>query len=736
MNWIEIVWPMMAAASVTLALIYFAIWLKGRTQPAHLMFALLAMSVAVIAAFELMMMRAQTPAEFGVILRWMHLPLFMAFVSVVGFVHFYFRAGYAWLAYSAIGVRMLVLVVNFFSVTNINYLRMTALHQMSIPGGGTISVAEGIANPARRIAELSLVLLLAFVASAWVEVWRKGNPDARRRAAVICGSLVIFIGTASAHAILIHAGVVQMPYLITALFLLVIAAVGYELGSDVIRVAQLSERLQASQAQIRASEQRMTLVTGATNLGLWEWDVARDAMWITPKGRELLGLAPDRSVGLQDFLGRVRREDRDGVHRAIERALGGSGAYEQEFRVEHTDGSARWIAVRGQVEFDQDRHAALMRGVALDVTARKEIEGLFRAVVEAAPNAMAMVDQEGRIALSNAQASILSGYPRDSLERMRVDTLLPDGLRSNRRDPTAEDPTASSAGAAAPAREAELRRKDGTAVPVELHVNLLETASQTFLVASMIDISARKQAELGAARQRDELAHLSRVVLLGELSGSIAHELNQPLTAILSNAQAAEHLLAREPLDIALIKEILADIVKNDKRAGEIIRRLRTLFRKEETRYQRLNANDVVRETLALMWGELNSRGVTVSTELLPTLPSVRGDRIQLQQVLLNLVTNACDAIDGPAGPRQLAVRTRISGEDDVEIAVVDTGRGIAPDDLERILDPFFSTKPEGMGLGLTVCKTIVEAHGGRLWATNNEGRGATMHVALPAARK
>lgn len=615
MNWINIAWPMMAAASVTLALIHFSIWLKVRTRAAHLMFVFLAMSVAVIAACELMMMRAQTPAEFGTILRWMHLPLFIGIVSIVGFVHFYFRAGYAWLAYSVIGVRMLALAINYFADTNINYLRVTALHTKPILGGETVSVAEGVANPAGRIAELGLVLLLAFVASAWVEVWKRGDRDARRRAAIICGSLVIFILAGSANAILIHAGIVQMPYFITALFLLVITAVGYELGSDVIRVAQLSERLGASQAQIRASEQRMALVTSATNLGLWEWDVIRDAMWITPKGRELLGLSPQQSGGLEDFLEQVHREDRDEVRRAIHRALGGSGTYEQEFRVGHPDSPARWIAARGQVEFDRDHKAAFVRGVALD-------------------------------------------------------------------------------------------------------------------------ISGRKQAELEVARQHDELAHLSRVVLLGELSGSIAHELNQPLMAILSNAQAAEHLLARDPLDTALIKEFLADIIKNDKRAGEIIRRLSAMFRKEETQYQPLNANDVVREALALARSDLNRRGITVRVELLPTLPLVRGDRIQLQQVLLNLVTNACDAIDGSGGHRQLSVQTRVSGGDDVEIAVVDSGRGISPDDLERILDPFVSTKPHGMGLGLTICRTIVEAHGGRLWATNNEERGATMHVALPAARK
>jgi len=232
-----------------------------------------------------------------------------------------------------------------------------------------------------------------------------------------------------------------------------------------------------------------------------------------------------------------------------------------------------------------------------------------------------------------------------------------------------------------------------------------------------------------------ELAHLSRVAMLGELSGSLAHELNQPLAAILSNAQAAQRFLARNPGDLGEVRAILQDIVDDDKRAGEVIRRLRALLRKEEVEHHALDVNDVVLEVLRLMRGDLVNRNVSVSTQLAAALPAVTGDRVQLQQVLINLVINGCDALEGEgARERQISVRTRVAG-DQVEVSVADSGKGIAADSLERVFQPFVTTKVHGMGLGLAVCRTIVTAHAGRIWAARNPGAGATFHFTLPAAK-
>jgi two-component system sensor kinase FixL len=254
-----------------------------------------------------------------------------------------------------------------------------------------------------------------------------------------------------------------------------------------------------------------------------------------------------------------------------------------------------------------------------------------------------------------------------------------------------------------------------------------------FVLASVVDITERRNIERTTSRQRDELAHLSRVAMLGELSGSLAHELNQPLTAILSNAQAAQRFLKHDPPRLDKLDEILADIVNSDNRAGAVIQRLRMLLRKEEAQRHPLDINDVVVDALHLMRSDLMHRQVVVGTDLDPALPRVSGDQSQLQQILLNFVINGCDAMDGQEEDRRLLVRTRATVHGNVEVSVVDRGAGIPEADLERIFEPFVTTKATGMGLGLAICRSIVEAHGGRLWATNNADRGATLHCEFPA---
>jgi two-component system, LuxR family, sensor kinase FixL len=221
--------------------------------------------------------------------------------------------------------------------------------------------------------------------------------------------------------------------------------------------------------------------------------------------------------------------------------------------------------------------------------------------------------------------------------------------------------------------------------------------------------------------------------MLGELSGTLAHELNQPLTAILANAQAAGRILERDPPDLDEVAEVLDEIVESDKRAGEIIQRLRAMLKRGETHSQPLDLNEVVREVLRLAQSDLLGRNVTPVAELDPGVGAVSGDRVERQQVLLNLILNGCDAMAKTSLPeRRLTVATGPDGDGAVHLLVADRGPGIPGGDLNRIFEPFVTTKSQGLGLGLTICRTIVLAHGGRLWATNNPDGGATLHVALP----
>jgi two-component system sensor kinase FixL len=362
-------------------------------------------------------------------------------------------------------------------------------------------------------------------------------------------------------------------------------------------------------------------------------------------------------------------------------------------------------------------------------------EQRFRAVVEAVPSAILLVDDKGMITLANAQAETVFGYRREELLAKPVEMLIPERLRVPHvglRSAYAGDAQARAMGAG---REIFACRKDGGEIPVEVLLSPMPTEKGLFVLASVVDITERRNVERTTARQRDELAHLSRVAMLGELSGSLAHELNQPLTAILSNAQAAQRFLAHSPPRVDKLAEILTDIVKSDHRAGAVIQRLRSLLRKEAAQRHPLNLNDVVEESLRLIRSDLLYRNVTVSTDLAEGLPAVSGDRIQLQQVLLNLVINGCDAMDGRDVNRRLVVQSRTAANGSVEVSVADRGVGIPLADIERIFEPFMTTKSQGMGLGLAICRSIVEAHGGLLWATNNPDRGATLHCRLPARR-
>jgi PAS domain S-box-containing protein len=250
----------------------------------------------------------------------------------------------------------------------------------------------------------------------------------------------------------------------------------------------------------------------------------------------------------------------------------------------------------------------------------------------------------------------------------------------------------------------------------------------------IIDVTAYKLAERETSLWRQELMHLTRVATLGELSWAMAHELNQPLTAILSNADAARFMVAAKEFDIAEVRHILSDIVADATRGGEIIRHLRALFAKTEALIQPLFLNEIVTEVLRLVHSDLVVRRIIVTSLLAPQLPMVRGDRVQLQQVLLNLIFNACEAMtDNEPGERVLTLTTAPDGRDAAKISVADRGSGISADVSDKLFKPFVSTKSRGLGLGLSICRSIVEAHGGRLWAFNGPERGATFCIALPA---
>jgi len=257
----------------------------------------------------------------------------------------------------------------------------------------------------------------------------------------------------------------------------------------------------------------------------------------------------------------------------------------------------------------------------------------------------------------------------------------------------------------------------------------------TRLVGINVDISERKRSELQIHERQRTLAHLDRLSLAGELSVALAHEINQPLAAILANARAARRFLAHDPPNLVQVRESLDAIADDDQRAADVIRRLHALLRRDEARWQPVSINAVVSDVVGIVRGDVIARGVSLVTEPVEDLPSVSGDRSQLQQLLLNLVTNGCEAMNTvAAGQRRLSVATGMDPAGGVFVSVRDSGAGIPADRIDHIFEPFVTSKEGGLGLGLTICRSIVDAHAGRLWADNNAEGGASFCFTIPPA--
>jgi two-component system sensor kinase FixL len=281
--------------------------------------------------------------------------------------------------------------------------------------------------------------------------------------------------------------------------------------------------------------------------------------------------------------------------------------------------------------------------------------------------------------------------------------------------------------------ENRYRCKDGTYRWLEWS----SVPTGNLIYAAARDVTERKRAEAEASNARRELLRLERLSRMGELTASLAHELNQPLTAILSNAQAGLRFLQAENPDLNELGEILRDISNDDKRAGSVIRSLRGMMKQEEREREPLSINDILSEVVSLFHSEAVLRNVSINMEFTESLPTLLADKIQLEQVVLNLMMNATEAMDHEAPERRkLFLKTHPTDHGAIQVAVRDWGPGIEEEKLDRVFQPFFTTKGAGLGMGLSISRSIIEAHGGRLWAENNRDKGATFFFEIPVISK
>ena len=515
---------------------------------------------------------------------------------------------------------------------------------------------------------------------------------------------------------------------------------------SVMIVDLLLERRRRRQiaAVLKESQDLMELATSAGELGLWSRDLTTGDVWANEPMRSLFGFSATEPLEFKDLLGRIHPDDRERMLLHIEYAETADAPFEGEFRVVVPAGIERYVLAKGRTIVDRSESGTRRMGVVLDITERKhsaeQLEkerGFLRQVIDTTPNFIFAKDRDGRFTLANQAVADAYGTTvenligktdgdfnsnKEEVESFRcIDREVMDTLEE--RFIPEERMTDS---------QGNIRWLQTVKRPI----NRIDGHANQVLGAST-DISRRRETELELREQRAELAHVARISTMGELAASLAHELNQPLTAILSNAQAALRFLSNKPADVEEVREILDDIVLDNSRAGDVIRRMRALVKKEEPEFAPLDLATLIRDVVVLLHSDAILRSVKIALELDDDLPPVRGDKVQLQQVILNLMLNAFDAMkDCAAAERE--VRLRVTREDTslIQAGVSDRGTGLSRDKLDKIFQPFYTTKREGLGMGLSICRSIIEAHGGRLWAENNSDDGATFYFTVPVAEK
>jgi two-component system sensor kinase FixL len=370
-----------------------------------------------------------------------------------------------------------------------------------------------------------------------------------------------------------------------------------------------------------------------------------------------------------------------------------------------------------------------------DITEYRRLQERFRRVFESAPNGMVMTDENGRIVLTNRQMEALFGYDRGELFGRPIEILVPERVRELHRAHRESFRREHRPRMMGVNRDLYGRRKDGREFPVEIGLSPLESEEGRLVLAAVADVTARKEAEREAKRHRDELAHVSRVRSIGEMASGLAHEINQPLTAIVSYADACRLMLESGHAQREVLLSSLAEISRQGERAGDIIHRLREFVTRGKLERYPVNVNELVHDVLDMLSYQLERHGIDVQLELSESIPLIEGDKVQIEQVIFNLVRNAIEAMEAnEPGSRWLTIGTASmqAPEPGIEMFVRDTGVGLSPETAERLFDAFYSTKQKGMGLGLSITRTIVNAHGGRIWASAEKNGGTILWFTLP----
>jgi PAS domain S-box-containing protein len=435
----------------------------------------------------------------------------------------------------------------------------------------------------------------------------------------------------------------------------------------------------------------------------------------------------------------VHPDDMPGVVLEFTNSITTGAPYYTEHRCRRADGVYRWFQNSARPMRDTEGRITRWYCLITDIDDRKRAEdelkrseARHRVLVETASDAVVSIDDSGAIILANPATKRIFGYGPEELIGKSLTVLMPGAMRKLHETGLKRYLETGTRHLNWQGTEVTAMRANGEEFPAEVSFGEMISNHRKVFTGFIRDISDKKRAHEELLNSQAELARMTRVVTIGQLTASIAHEVNQPLSGIITNASTCLRMLKSDPPNIDGARETAQRAIRDGNRASEVITRLRTLFSRKQTEFETLDLNEAAREVITLLSGELQRNEVILKPEFCDRLPAVKGDRVQLQQVILNLLHNASDAmVTVNDRPRQLLIRTEPDGTH-VIVSVQDSGVGFSPEMSERLFEPFLTTKQGGMGIGLSVSRSIVEAHQGRLWAARNAGPGATFAFSIP----
>lgn len=488
-------------------------------------------------------------------------------------------------------------------------------------------------------------------------------------------------------------------------------------------------------------DERFRLGIEGSGLGTWDLDLATMQLTWSATTRSLFGLSHEQPLSYELFLSLLEPADRERTEQAIRRSVENGDYFDLCYRLSKATGVAHWVRARGSIVKDEAGTPRHISGIVLDIDGEKQLEEALRtrerhlqSILETIPDAMIVIDGHGLMQFFSSAAERQFGYSEHEAIGQNVSMLMPNPDRSRHDGYLARYRSTGERHIIGIGRIVTGQRKDGTTFPMHLSIGEMQSGGAPYFTGFVRDLTEHQQTQARLQELQSELVHVSRLSAMGEMASALAHELNQPLAAISNYMNGSRRLLAAssDPNRVK-IEGALDRAAEQAIRAGQIIRRLRDFVARGESEKRVESLSKLIEEAGALGLTGAREQGVRLRFNLDQHHDLVLVDRVQIQQVLVNLFRNALDAM-AQSSHRELVAANALVADDMIEIAISDTGTGFQGDVEQNLFQTFFTTKETGMGVGLSISRSIIEAHGGRMWAEVNPSGGATFRFTLPAA--